>query len=94
VPEVGYFSDFENGDAGWEAQGWVRIQNLLPQRYRLALISRGSGTTTIEDISLAADNTADVSIEIGEDVDEAILVVTGTTRFTRQKAPYRLSLSP
>ena len=94
VPEVGYFADFENGDAGWEAQGWVRIQNLLPQRYRLALISRGSGTTTVEDISLAADNTADVSIEIGEDVDEAILVVTGTTRFTRQKAPYRLSLSP
>jgi hypothetical protein len=94
VPELGHFTDFENGDGGWEAQGWVRIQNLLPQRYRLALISRGSGTTTIEDLVLAADNTADVSLEIGEEVEEVILVVAGTTRFTRQKAPYRFSLSP
>ncbi len=93
IPEIGYFSSFEDGDGGWSAQGWVRIQNVLPQTYRLALISLGK-TTTVEYLSLASDNTVSVPINIGEEVDEVILVVTGTTRFTRQKAAYRFSLEP
>lgn len=93
VPEVEYFSDFENGDGGWDSEGWVRIQNLLPQTYRLALISLGR-ETTVQYLALEADNTLTVPVQVGEDADEVVLVVAGTTRFTRQKAAYRYSLLP
>ncbi len=30
IPEIDYSSDFENDDGGWQADGFVRINNLLP----------------------------------------------------------------
>jgi immune inhibitor A len=93
VPEIGYFSDFEMDDGGWDAAGFVRIQNILPQTFRLALISRGD-TTQVEYITLNPDNALDIPLHIGNGVDEVTLVVTGTTRHTRQKAAYRFEVIP
>jgi hypothetical protein len=93
IPEIGYFSDFENDAGGWEADGWVRIQNALPQTFRLSLIKQGD-TTVVEEIPVSADNTAEIRLEFGNGVDEVILVVSGTTRFTRQSAAYRFDFAP
>jgi immune inhibitor A len=93
IPEMGYFTDFEMDAGGWEAEGFVRIQNILPQTYRLALISKGK-TTSIEYIPVSADITAQIPISIGKGIDEVIFVISGTTRFTRQEAAYRFSLTP
>jgi hypothetical protein len=93
VPETGYFSDFEADYGGWEAAGFVRIQNGLPQTFRLALIRFGD-TITVEHISLPADNAASIPLSIGGDVQEVVLVVSGTSRYTRQKAAYRFSIQP
>ena len=93
VPETGYFSDFEADGGGWQGQGFVRIQNRLPQTFRLALISTGA-TTTVEQIELSADNAAEIPLHLGAGVEEAVLVVSGTTRFTRQPAAYRFYFSP
>lgn len=91
IPEIGYFTDFENGAEGWEAKGWARIQNVLPQDFRLALIRVGDNTS-IEEIRLAEDRTAEILFSVGDGVDEVVLLVTGTTRFTRQPAAYRLAV--
>jgi len=91
VPEVGYFSDFEQNDGGWQAAGFVRIANSLPQTFRLSLIRLGAAAT-VEYIPLSAENTAEILLRI--DDEDAVLVVSGTTRFTRQKAVYRFSFSP
>lgn len=93
IPEIGYFNDFENDSDDWEAAGFVRIQNVLPQTYQVALISKGR-ETTVEYISLTADNSVEIPISIGGDVDEVILVVSGTTRYTRQPAAYRFEFAP
>ena len=93
IPEIGYFTDFEDGDSSWEAAGFARIQNTLPQSFRLSLITIGDATT-VEYIPLSELNTADISIAIGGDVDEAILVASGTTRFTTQSAGYRFTIVP
>jgi bacillopeptidase F (M6 metalloprotease family) len=31
IPEIGYTTDFENGDGGWDAQGFVRCKIRLPR---------------------------------------------------------------
>jgi hypothetical protein len=93
IPEVGYFSNFEEDSGGWDAAGFVRIQNVLPQSFKLALITVDRNTS-VTYIPLSIDNTADIPVEIGGDIDEVILVVGGTTRFTRQTAAYRFELQP
>jgi hypothetical protein len=89
IPEIDYFSDFELDDGGWEAEGFVRIQNLIPQFFRLSLITLGE-TPQVQPIALSADNSA--TIPIG--TDDALLVVSGTSRFTHQPASYRFSFVP
>jgi immune inhibitor A len=93
IPEIGYFSDFETNDGGWEASGWVRVSNVLPQTYRLALVAKGEAIEVIY-LALEPDNSLEVPVSIGDEVEEVILVVTGTTRFTRQKAGYRFEILP
>ena len=93
IPEIGYQSDFENDNGGWDPAGFVRIENVLPQTFRLSLISKGKNTT-VQTIELNSDQTASIPVQIGGDVNEVVLVVSGTTRFTRQTAQYQFSLQP
>ncbi|HEX7974746.1 MAG TPA: hypothetical protein VF498_10080, partial [Anaerolineales bacterium] len=93
IPQIGYASNLEEDNGGWQGAGFVRIQNQLPQTFRLSLISEGR-TTTVTPVSLSADNSADIPLQIGGDVKDVVLVVSGATRFTRQRAAYRFSIAP
>jgi immune inhibitor A len=92
VPEIGYSSDFETDDGGWTAEGFVRIENSLPQTYRLALIHMDA-VPRVEYFSVPAGNQLEILVEEGDNGSHpVVLVVTGTTRFTRQKASYWFEL--
>lgn len=91
VEAIDYFTDFETDMGGWEADGFVRVQNILPQTFRLALIKEGT-STTVEMIELDEDMTADIPVSIGGDVDSITLVVSGTTRFTREVGSYTIEI--
>ena len=41
VDAINYQSDFEADDGGWIPSGFVRVENVLPQTYRLSLITQG-----------------------------------------------------
>ena len=91
VDAIGYASDFESDLGGWEAQGFVRAQNILPQTFRLALIIQSGGETTVQYIELNADQTVDIPLNL-EAGDTVTLIVTGTTRFTRATATYSIEI--
>jgi immune inhibitor A len=92
IPEIGYSTDFETDNGGWQAEGWARIENILPQNYVLALISFGD-RTTVQDITLGPNLSVDIPFTIGDGVDNVVLVVAGVTRYTRQLARYSYSVS-
>ena len=87
---INYQSDFEADDGGWDAKGFARVDNVLPQTYRLSLILEGD-TTTVTNIQLNADNTVAIPLSLKRG-DEAILIVTGTTRFTTIPASYQIEV--
>jgi immune inhibitor A len=91
VDAIDYFSDFEADDGGWLPDGFVRVQNSLPQTYRLALIKEGV-TTSVEMIVVGEDQTAEIPISIGGDIDSVTLAVSGTTRFTREAGSYIIEI--
>ena len=89
VDAAGYTSDFEADDGGWVAEGFVRVQNVLPQTFKLALIKSGDDKVTM--IPLNADQTAEIPVSL-KSGETAYLVVTGTTRFTRELATYQIEI--
>ncbi len=91
IPEIDYFVDFEEGADDWQAEGFARVENLLPQTFRLALIRKG-GQTTVETITVNPDQTAEINLDLGGDTREVILVVSGTTRFTRSVGSYTVKI--
>ena len=92
IPQINYFSDFETDSGGWDSAGWVRIQNSLPQTYQISLIDEGSNTE-VKRIELNSNQTFELNLD-GSQSDHYYLVVSGTTRFTRQPAYYRFSVIP
>jgi hypothetical protein len=92
LPALDYFSDFESDDGGWQAEGFVRIGNRLPQTFQLALVRLGDGIR-VEPVALDSQNVAELQLELGR-AEEAVLVVMGTTRYTRQPASYTVHILP
>jgi immune inhibitor A len=90
VDAINYQSDFEADEGGWVPSGFVRVENVLPQTYRLSLILKGD-TTTVTNIPLNADQTVDIPLSL-KNGEEAILIVAGTTRFTRLPAAYQIEI--
>jgi immune inhibitor A len=90
ISAINYSTNFETGDNNWQTAGFARIENTVPQTFRLALISHASSGTTVQIIQVKADQSADIPFTIGQNgVNDVVLVVTGTTRFTRVVAPYQ-----
>jgi immune inhibitor A len=93
IPQINYFTDFEDDNGGWISEGFVRIENSLPQTYRLALIYLGQ-TPRVEYLAMPAANQLEIHVSPSSmGADKVVLVVTGTTRFTRQQADYWLQLT-
>lgn len=91
IPAINYSSDFESDDGGWSANGFARIENSLPQTFRLSLILKQQSGTTVQYIPVSADETADIPLSL-KSGDSAVLIVTGTQRFTRIAAAYTLQI--
>ncbi|HET7143687.1 MAG TPA: choice-of-anchor J domain-containing protein, partial [Anaerolineales bacterium] len=90
VDAVNYKSDFEADDGGWVAEGFTRVQNIIPQTFRLTLITKGADTT-VQAIELSSDQLAEIPLSLNEG-EEAILIVTGTTRYTRKNSVYQIEI--
>ena len=89
IPEIKYSEDFEENDGGWTGEGFVRIQNRLPQTFRVSLIQDGQ-TITVQNVTIADNQTANIPLKLASNGQGAVLVVSGVTRFTTQEATYSL----
>lgn len=91
IPAINYQSDFETDDGGWTSEGFVRVTNHLPQTFIATLVKIGS-ETTVEPVALDELQRGLIEFEVGGGVNEVLLVVSGTTRYTNQPASYRFSV--
>ncbi len=91
IPAIHYSSDLETDDGGWKGNGFVRIDNTLPQTFRLSLILKGSGPTTVQSVPVSSSQTADIPLSL-QSGQTAILIVTGTQRFAYLPAAYAITI--
>jgi immune inhibitor A len=91
VPEINYSCSFEMDHCGWESQGFGRIDNTLPQTFIVQLIHQAEDQTTVQRMILDANRQGSLSLNVGSR-DSAILVISGATPFTTQKADFELEI--
>ena len=92
IPEIGYSTDFENGDDGWLAEGFIRHTNVLPQRWIVQLILIGS-QTTVQRLELADDHRGTWEIPLGNDVRRAVIAISAYAPVTTEPAAYHFEIS-
>ena len=94
VPELGYHTGAEEGADGWQAAGWLRVTDLIPQEFLVQLVTFGT-KTRVERMSLdkAMHGTMTVA-GLGDEVDRAVLVVSALAPATTEQATYAYQITP
>jgi hypothetical protein len=90
IPEINYSTDLEKDDGGWSADGWVRIDNALPQRYLVQMVQMGENDQVTRLLGPDAGNSGKWTIKADKDV---VITISGLTEFTTENAPYTYTLT-
>ncbi|MBN1119759.1 MAG: immune inhibitor A [Anaerolineae bacterium] len=90
IPELGYYEDFETGDGGWLANGFVRTSNAVTQEWTLALIKSGE-TVEVLPVDVDGSGLASIDFDLAEG-GQAVFVVAGISPGTLNEADYRLNI--
>ena len=92
VPEIGFF-DSGPGYEGWNAQGFIRIDNRVPQDYVVQIVEVGN-ETRVREMALDENNRGEMAIRRLEDLDDVVVVVAALAPKTNHEARYTLTLEP
>ncbi len=87
IPEIDYFSDFEADGGGWEAEGFIRHANVLPQRWLVQMVLRGP-ETSVERFELDSDQSGEWTIPLSEETEKAVIAVCALAPVTTETASY------
>ena len=93
IPELSYFHDAEKDDQ-WIAEGFIRTDNILPQRFLVQLIVLGP-EVRVRRMELDEAQTGRLVVEgLGGEIEQAVLVVSGLAPVTTELASYEYSIEP
>jgi immune inhibitor A len=93
IPEIGYSDDAEDGGE-WDAQGFIRTDNRMAQRYLVQVIEVGEDTV-VRDIPLNQDGEGSLMIGgFGAGLERAVVVIAPVASKTTEAASYVLSVEP
>jgi len=95
IPELGYTDDAEIGSTGWVAEGFIRIDNILPQHFIVQIITfDAEGEVTVGRMQLDPGNQGVYSLAgMAQEIQRAILVISGQSPVTTTLAHYRYTIN-
>jgi hypothetical protein len=95
IAAIDYFSDFEADSDGWEADGWVRIDNVLPQRawVQVAQIT-AAGELSLTRLLAEPGSGGPWRVNLAPGVDRALIAVSPFAPVTTVGVSYDLWIAP
>ncbi len=94
IPEINFSDDGEGGPNGWDAKGFIRADNLLPQKFIVQVVEQGSVTRVVR-IKLDDQNRGSYTIGgFGKDVSRAELIVNAFAPVTTEQATFQYAVVP
>lgn len=89
IPEIRYSTDFETNDLSWESEGWVRINNVLPQQVWVQFAAYQGDEITNQRRLAQGENVWKFDVN---GVDSALLAISPFAPVTVESAPYTLEI--
>jgi len=94
IPEINFSDNIESGANGWDAKGFVRVDNVLPQKFIVQVVEKGS-TTAIVRVPLDNQSRGQITISgFGKGVSHAELIVAAFAPTTTEQAGYEFGIVP
>lgn len=96
IPEVG-FSDNVEGESVWTAEGFLKTSNVVSQDFIVQLVHRDKQglPLKVEKMALNSENIGEMTANVSMDgYQDSVLVVSGSTRVTTEKAQFSFSVTP
>lgn len=91
IPELGYHSDFEADDGGWQARGWVWSDNRVPQRMWLQTVQHGAGEPHLQRWLVAESGVWTLPLQ--PETTQVTLALSPMAALTTEAANYELRLT-
>ncbi len=91
IPEIGYSADFETGDDGWVAEGWIRTDNLLPQQAWVQVAQRVGSEVVVSRWLAPAD--ASWTVPLADGAQDVVVAVSPFAPVTVVPASYTLTIT-
>jgi len=92
IPEIGYFDDFEAGPGGWQSEGWLYIDNVLPQEWIVQLVTRGQQTAVTRLLMPGDGARGSWEFAIGGLAGEATLIVSPIAPLTTEPGRFTIAV--
>lgn len=90
IETIGYSTDFEENDGGWDGQGFVRVKNTLPQNFGYSIVNLSNTRVDANAISIGG---LAIDQEFDQSNQSPVFVLNGLTRFTHIHADYRIRVT-
>ncbi|MCC7352549.1 MAG: immune inhibitor A [Anaerolineae bacterium] len=89
VPEIGYHEDFEAGGGDWQAVGFLRTDNRLPQRWLVQVVERsGRQAQVVRRLDVGADGLGTWTVAGLDGGRDAVLIISALAPATTETATY------
>ena len=90
IPQIGYQSDFEQDDGGWQAEGWVRTDNRLPQQVWVQAVQQIGQQVVVKRWLAPAESDCQLPIEKG--ANTVLIAISPFAPVTNTPATYTLDV--
>ncbi len=88
IPAINYQADFETDAVGWIPEGFILIENVLPQTFLVSLINTNDPNTPVTNYVVNAGESLVMDVKANSSTWDTVLIVSASNRFTRQTANY------
>jgi hypothetical protein len=93
VEALGWRDDVEQGEGKWRAEGFLRLENRLPQRYLLQIVTRlPDGSPTVQRIAVDDLGQASALLSPAAGAPPVLVLLSAVTPVTTEPAAYRLAI--
>ncbi len=91
IAEIGYESDFEQDSGGWQAAGWVRTDNRLPQQVWVQAVQKFGQRVQVSRWLAPAES--DWQLALVQGVDQVIIAISPFAPVTNTPTTYTLDVA-
>jgi immune inhibitor A len=95
IPEINFSDDAEHGDNGWQAHGFARIDNTLPQRFIVQAIEFGANNQPPQIMSVPLDGSNHGTFTtsgLGRNISRVVIAISGDTPITWETAAFHFTI--